>query len=80
MEIIKTQQGASVCHYLPKYHSLEMYSSMDQETWNKISNNLPEESFLLAINSIHWREACWRFIWKGMSKEMSRSKGFNCKR
>ena len=46
----------SVHHYTPKNHGLELLNEFDTSFWN----NLPENSFLLGLSSITWREV-WKY-------------------
>lgn len=45
-----------VHHYTPKNHGLELLNELDTSFWN----NLPENSFLLGLSSITWREV-WKY-------------------
>jgi len=49
-----------VYHYLPRDHVLERRASLSEETFAGLTSGLPEGSFLLALSSIHWREA-WKY-------------------
>lgn len=49
-----------VCHYAPKEHSLEVRAEISRETWNKLTEELPKDSILIGLTSIHWRES-WKY-------------------
>jgi SagB-type dehydrogenase family enzyme len=52
--------GLSVYHYAPKEHALEHRSTIPATIWNKRDRTWPTNSFLVALSSIHWREA-WKY-------------------
>lgn len=58
--ILPPQNGISekttISHYAPYDHSLEILSEFDTSFWNE----LPQESFLVSLSSIIWREA-WKY-------------------
>jgi SagB-type dehydrogenase family enzyme len=49
-----------VCHYAPKIHALERRVEFSLETWRVLTARLPEDSILVGLTSIHWREA-WKY-------------------
>ncbi|MGA9773630.1 MAG: SagB/ThcOx family dehydrogenase [Blastocatellia bacterium] len=49
-----------VCHYAPKEHGLELRAEFESELWEKLCARLPKETLLIALTSIHWREA-WKY-------------------
>jgi SagB-type dehydrogenase family enzyme len=50
----------AVCHYAPKEHGLEVRARFDDETWRALVAGLPNETVLVGLTSIHWREA-WKY-------------------
>ena len=53
-------EQASVCHYIPKEHALEIRATIPAQLWQEISGRIPEGSLFIALSSIHWREA-WKY-------------------
>ncbi|MDO8632833.1 MAG: SagB/ThcOx family dehydrogenase, partial [Phycisphaerales bacterium] len=51
---------AGVYHYAPKEHALERRAEFDASLWTTMADRFPQESFLVALTSIHWREA-WKY-------------------
>ena len=51
---------AGVLHYAPQEHLLELRCSLDASGARRLGVLLPEEGFLVAFTSIHWREA-WKY-------------------
>ncbi len=51
---------ALVCHYAPKEHALERRAAIPAEIWQRLTEGLPPESFLIGLTSIHWRES-WKY-------------------
>jgi len=51
-------EAPTVFHYSPLHHALERRAELPGEGWRALG--LPDESFLLALTSIHWREA-WKY-------------------
>ena len=49
-----------VYHYAPKEHGLERRADVDPECWTALMAPIPEDSFLVGLSSIHWREA-WKY-------------------
>lgn len=49
---------AGVYHYAPREHLLERRAAIPAETWSALA--LPPGHFLVALSSIHWREA-WKY-------------------
>ena len=46
-------------HYAPREHALEERCVFDQEAWRRLMGT-PDAAFLVALTSIHWREA-WKY-------------------
>ena len=53
-------ERAAVYHYAPKEHGLELRAELPDELWQRVAASLPEGAFLVALTSIHWREA-WKY-------------------
>ncbi len=51
---------AGVYHYAPKEHGLERRTEFSSQLFNELLEDLPEDSFLIGLSSIHWREA-WKY-------------------
>ncbi len=49
-------EQSTVMHYAPKEHTLEQLAAFNTDFWQ----SLPQESFLLGLSSIPWREA-WKY-------------------
>jgi len=49
-----------VYHYAPKEHGLERRADLDPLVWADLTAAFPEDSFLVGLSSIHWREA-WKY-------------------
>jgi SagB-type dehydrogenase family enzyme len=49
-----------VCHYAPKIHALERRVVFSPKIWEALTARLPEDSILVGLTSIHWREA-WKY-------------------
>src|SRR6185437_290041 len=49
-----------VYHYAPKEHGLERRADVDPSVWTALITAFPEDSFLVGLSSIHWREA-WKY-------------------
>jgi SagB-type dehydrogenase family enzyme len=49
-----------VCHYAPREHALELRTRFLSDLWHKLIEGLPEQTILLGLTSIHWREA-WKY-------------------
>ena len=47
-----------VAHYAPQEHALEQRTSFGNEAWHRFTHG--REGFLVAVTSIHWREA-WKY-------------------
>lgn len=47
-------------HYSPLRHGLEMRTEFGSDLWRQFIMGLPQESFLIALSSIHWRES-WKY-------------------
>ena len=50
----------AVYHYAPLEHAVELRCTIGTGIWNELIAELPPHSFLLALTSIHWREA-WKY-------------------
>jgi SagB-type dehydrogenase family enzyme len=50
----------AVCHYAPKEHALEIRAQFPLETWQALTAELPANTLLVGLTSIHWREA-WKY-------------------
>ena len=51
---------AAVYHYAPREHALEQRAVLDAKLWNALFAPFPEESFVVGLSSVHWREA-WKY-------------------
>src|SRR2546429_3745951 len=49
-----------VYHYAPKEHGLERRADVDPSVWTALMAAFPEDSFLVGLSSVHWREA-WKY-------------------
>ncbi|MBI4880310.1 MAG: SagB/ThcOx family dehydrogenase [Planctomycetes bacterium] len=47
-------------HYSPLHHGLELRRTFHAAAWARFLSGLPAGSFLVALTSIHWREA-WKY-------------------
>src|ERR1700730_3778069 len=45
-----------VCQYAPAEHALERRAEFPLETWQALTQGLPEPALLVAFTSVHWRE------------------------
>jgi SagB-type dehydrogenase family enzyme len=54
--VLQNQEQTTIYHYTPKNHGLEVLSTLDTNFWDK----LPQNSFLLGLSSITWREV-WKY-------------------
>jgi len=50
----------AVYHYAPKEHALELRAQFSLKTWRLLTAELPPNSVLVGLTSIHWREA-WKY-------------------
>ena len=50
----------TLCHYVSELHALERRATFSDESWQRLTQSLPESSFLLGLSSILWREA-WKY-------------------
>ena len=50
---------ARTFHYAPREHMLEERCVFDREAWHRVIGT-PDRAFLVALTSIHWREA-WKY-------------------
>ena len=53
-------ERSGVYHYAPKEHGLERRADLDPSVWAELTAAFPENSFLVGLSSIHWREA-WKY-------------------
>jgi SagB-type dehydrogenase family enzyme len=51
---------AAIYHYAPLYHALERRVTLSTEQWRALAELLPNETFLVALTSIYWRES-WKY-------------------
>jgi SagB-type dehydrogenase family enzyme len=49
-----------VYHYTPNEHAMELRAKFLQETWRLLTAELPPNTVLVGLTSIHWREA-WKY-------------------
>ena len=49
-----------VCHYAPKEHALEVRAEFEESLWREVAAGLGKDTLLIALTSIHWREA-WKY-------------------
>jgi SagB-type dehydrogenase family enzyme len=49
-----------VAHYFPREHALEMRADLPAQLWVELGAGLPENSVLVGLTSILWREA-WKY-------------------
>lgn len=52
--------NATVCHYAPKEHGLELRAEFESGLWERLCARLPKDTLLIGLTSIHWREA-WKY-------------------
>jgi SagB-type dehydrogenase family enzyme len=50
----------AVYHYVPQEHALELRTRFPLEAWRTLTAELPPNSVLVGLTSIHWREA-WKY-------------------
>ena len=50
----------AVYHYAPREHALELRARFPLETWRSLTVDLPPDTVLVGLTSIHWREA-WKY-------------------
>jgi SagB-type dehydrogenase family enzyme len=53
-------EAAGVFHYAPELHALEQRARLADSAWAAAFASAPPGSFLVALTSIHWREA-WKY-------------------
>ena len=51
---------AGLYHYAPREHALELRARIPAPTWRELSLGLPDNTLLLGLTSIPWREA-WKY-------------------
>lgn len=51
---------ATVVHYAPREHELELRAELSGEAWAELARGAPPGTFFVALSSIHWREA-WKY-------------------
>ncbi|MDA1095322.1 MAG: SagB/ThcOx family dehydrogenase [Acidobacteria bacterium] len=49
-----------VYHYTPKEHGLERRTELAPSVWTALMAAFPQDSFLVGLSSVHWREA-WKY-------------------
>jgi SagB-type dehydrogenase family enzyme len=49
-----------VAHYAPREHALEVRARLPADLWSALTTSLPEGTLIVALTSIHWREA-WKY-------------------
>jgi SagB-type dehydrogenase family enzyme len=49
-----------VAHYAPREHALEVRAQFPLMTWQALTAELPKDTILVGLASIHWREA-WKY-------------------
>lgn len=49
-----------VTHYAPKEHGLEVRASIPEGLWRRLTARFPDDTLLVGLSSIHWREA-WKY-------------------
>jgi len=49
-----------VTHYAPKEHGLEVRASIPEGLWRRLIARFPDDTLLVGLSSIHWREA-WKY-------------------
>ncbi len=49
-----------IFHYSPYVHGLEQRASFDSQFWQRVRDHIGMDCFLIALSSIHWREA-WKY-------------------
>ena len=47
-------------HYAPKEHGLERRAELESSVWTALTTSFPNDSFLVALTSIHWRQS-WKY-------------------
>jgi len=50
----------AVYHYAPLVHGLELRVELTEQMWRAISAQLPKDTILVGLTSIHWRES-WKY-------------------
>ena len=58
--IVGLHDTPMVCHYAPKEHLLEVRAEFEGGLWDRLCPDAPEDTFLVGLTSIHWREA-WKY-------------------
>ncbi len=53
-------EDAGVFHYVSENHLLEKRAVIPTELWQSLFHNLPKNSFLVGLSTIHWRES-WKY-------------------
>lgn len=56
----ETNNLATLGHYSPQQHELEIRRSFNPEVWQKLIMVLPKNSFFVGLSNIYWREA-WKY-------------------
>ena len=58
--IVGASESAFVAHYEPREHALELRAQLSADIWRDFELSLGPGTFLVALTSIHWREA-WKY-------------------
>ncbi|MBM3987421.1 MAG: SagB/ThcOx family dehydrogenase [Planctomycetes bacterium] len=59
-ELACDAHGAFLAHYAPHEHALEVRARLESSAWERLAAGLGSDTFLVALASIHWREA-WKY-------------------
>jgi len=59
-ELAPDSRGAFLAHYAPQEHALEMRARLEPAAWQRLTADLGDDTFLVGLTSIHWREA-WKY-------------------
>ncbi len=54
------EAGSGIYHYSPLHHELEQRRPLSAEQFDRLTRHLPPGALILALSSIHWREA-WKY-------------------
>jgi SagB-type dehydrogenase family enzyme len=54
------EENASIAHYAPRDHVLEVRAELSRERWEALKRWAGGADFLVALSSLHWREA-WKY-------------------
>lgn len=53
-------ESASIYHYSPREHALELRASLSEAQWGALSASFPAGACFVGLTSIHWREE-WKY-------------------